>query len=117
MCDACFKNLIYKFDFQNKFDDFQTIITNKCITKKLEIIKREQTGGLAPFAPYEFYKCNSCAEILILSIAQDAWRGFFLTQGKGPEHIKKLKDKDKSKKIGWLIIVVLTLVTIWKLVT
>ena len=118
MCDDCFRNLIYKFDSQEKFDDFQTIVTNKCITKKLEIIKREQTDVLAPFDSYEFYKCNSCGEIWTLSVPQDAWRGFFLTQDKGLEYSKKLREKDKSRKIGcFIIIIVLTLVTIWKLVT
>lgn len=85
---------------------------------KLIIIKREGTDFFAPFDPYEFYKCNSCGEIWILSIPENARRGFFLTQDKGIEHTRELREKDKVKKIGCLvIIIVFVLVAIWKLVT
>jgi hypothetical protein len=118
MCDDCFVSLIYKFDSQKDFDDFQTILTNKCISKKLEIIKREETDYWAPFDPYEFYKCNSCGQIWILSIPDNARRGLFLTQDKGIEYTKKLKEKNKVRRIGCLvIIIVLILVTVWKLLT
>ena len=118
MCDDCFQNLIYKFDSQKEFEDFETIVTNKCINKKFEIIKREETDFWAPFDSYEFYKCSSCGQIWILSIPENAWRGFFLTQDKGREYTKQIKENDKIKKIGCLvIIVVLALVTIWNLVT
>jgi len=118
MCDDCFVNLIYKFDSQKEFDGFQTILTNKCISKKLEIIKREETDYWAPFDPYEFYKCSSCGQIWILSIPDNARKGFFLTQDKGIEYTKKLEEKDKVRRIGCLvIIIVLILVTVWKLVT
>jgi hypothetical protein len=118
MCDNCFQNLIYKFDSQKEFEDFETIIQNKCINKKLEIIKREETDFWAPFDSYEFYKCSSCGQIWILSIPESAWRGFFLTQDKGLEYTKQIKENDKIKRIGCLvIIIVLALVTIWDLVT
>lgn len=118
MCDGCFGNLIYKFDSQKEFDDFQTIISNKCINHNLEIIKREETDYWAPFDPYEFYKCNSCGQIWILSIPEDANRGFFLTQDKGIEYAKKLMEKNKTSRIGCLVIVIfLTLITIWKLIS
>jgi len=116
MCDNCFKELIYNFDSQQEFDNFQTILINKFIDKKLEIIKREETDYWAPFDPYEFYKCTSCGQIWILSIPDNARKGFFLTQDKGLEYSKKLREKDKVKRIGCLvIIIVLVLVTGWKL--
>lgn len=118
MCDDCFKDLIYKFDSQKEFEDFETIIQNKCITKRLEIIKREETDFWAPFDSYEFYKCNSCGQTWILSIPENAWRGFFLTQDKGIEYTKKIKKQDRVRKIGYLIIfAIVGLVTIWKLMT
>jgi hypothetical protein len=116
MCDDCFETLIYKFDSQQEFDDFQTILTNKFISKKLEIIKREETDFWAPFDPYEFYKCNSCGQIWILSIPENTRRGFFLTQDKGIKYTKKIKEKDKARRIGFLVIIaILAIVTIWKL--
>ena len=118
MCDDCFENLIYKFDSQKDFEDFETIVQNKCINKKLTIIKREVTDSFAIFDSYDFYKCNSCGEVWTLSIPDNAWRGFFLTQDKGIEYTKILKEKDKIRRIGCLvIIIVLILVTFWKLVT
>jgi hypothetical protein len=118
MCDECFKDLIYKFDSQKDFENFETIIQNKCLTKKLEIIKREETDLWAPFDSYEFYECNSCGQVWVLSIPENAWRGFFLTQDKGLEYTKQIKEKDKTKRIGCLIIIiVLALVTLWNLVT
>jgi len=118
MCDDCFKNLIYKFDSQKEFEDFETIVQNKCLSKKLTIFKREETDSLVPFDSYDFYKCNSCGEIWTLSIPDNAWRGFLLTRDKGIEYTKKLKEKDKVRRIGCLvIIIVLTLVTVWKLST
>lgn len=118
MCDDCFKDLIYKFDSQKEFEDFETIIQNKCITKRLEIIKRAETDFWAPFDSYKFYKCNSCGQTWILSIPENAWRGFFLTQDKGIEYTKKIKKQHTVRKIGCLtIIAIVGLVTIWKLMT
>jgi hypothetical protein len=96
MCDDCFQDLIYRFDSQKEYEGFGTIIQNKCINKKLEIIKREEWDYFAPFDPFEFYKCNSCGEIWVLSIAESAWRGFFLTRDKADKYVKELKEKDKK---------------------
>ncbi len=118
MCDDCSNHLTYKFDSQKEFEDFETIVQNKCINNKLTIIKREETDYFAPFDSYEFYKCNSCGQIWILSIPENAWRGFFLTQDKGLEYTKKIREKDKIRRIGCLVIIIaLTLVIIWNLVT
>src|SRR4051812_19582977 len=111
MCDDCFKNLYYKFDSQEEFQDFETIVQNKWINKKIEIITREKTDHSDIF-----YKCNSCGEIWALSIPENAWRGFFLPQQKGIEHIKKLNQKDSQRQFGCLVVViVIVLVVIFRL--
>ncbi len=117
MCDECLENLIYKFDSQKEFEAFEAIVQNKCINKKLEILKREEADFWAPFDSYELYKCNSCGEIWALSIPENAWRGFFLTRDKAFEYTKQIKERDKIKRIGCLVvIIVLALLTIWNLV-
>src|SRR4051812_22562777 len=106
MCNDCFNKLIYKFDSQKEFEDFEIILRNKCIAGKLAIIKMEEIDAYAAFDPYEYFKCNSCGEIWIHSFAKDAWRGFFLTQKEALKFTKDLKEKDKIRRIGCLVIIV-----------
>jgi hypothetical protein len=112
MCDDCFRNLIYKFDSQKQFEDFETVVQNKCISNKITIIRSEQIDSFA-----SFYKCNSCGQIWTISIPENAWRGFFLTEDKGIDYTKKLKEKDRVRGIGCLVVViVVTLVILLRLV-
>jgi hypothetical protein len=117
MCDDCFKNLFHSFESQKEFDEFEIALQNKCINKKLEIIKPEKTD-LTLFDSDSFYKCNSCGEIWSLSIPENAWRGFFLPQKEGIRHVKKLKQKDSDRQIGCLILIlILVLIIIFRLMT
>jgi hypothetical protein len=118
MCDNCSKDLKYRFDTQKEFEDFETIIQNKCIDKKLEIIKREETDYLAPFDSFEFYKCNSCGQIWTLSIPENAWRGFFLTENEAIKHWREIKRKDRIKGVvGLVILIILASTIIWNWLT
>jgi len=112
MCNDCFKDLKYKFETQKEFEDFETIIQNKCIDKKLEIIKREETDYFAPFDSFEFYKCNSCGQIWTLSIPENAWRGFFLTETESIRHSRELRKKDRVKGLFGLAIIFIVIATI-----
>jgi len=116
MCDSCFQNLIYKFESAKEFEDFETVIQNKCIVGQIDIIDRHNENYLlAGLEPYNFYKCRSCNEIWILAIPDNAWRGFFLPQDKAIQYRKEIKRKERKAQIGCVVIViVLTLIVIWK---
>lgn len=110
MCADCFTNLIYKFDSQPEFEEFDTVIQNKCITNNLTKIKREETNSLVSFDSYELYKCNTCSQIWMLSVPDYAWRGFFLTQDVGLEYLKKLRRDENSRSVGCVVLVVVLLI-------
>lgn len=116
MCDDCFKTSIYQFDSQKAYDDFKTTIQNKCINRKLVIIKREATDYFASIDPYEFYRCSSCGQVWVERIAEGPDRGFFLPEDKAIVQTKRLKEKDKLRRLGCLLLILaFGLWAIWKL--
>lgn len=119
MCENCFDRPIYKFETYKDFEDFESIVQNKCIAGKLEIIDRHNDNHpLAGLDPYLFYKCRICDTIWVLSIPENAWRGYFLTQDKAIEYENERKRKEKKGQIGCLIfLLTLTAIVIWLLLT
>ncbi len=113
MCNDCFNKLIHKFDSEKEFENFEIILRNKCIESKIVIVEVDHWAGVDP---YEYFKCNSCGETWVHSFAKDAWRGFFLTQKEAIKFTNELREKDKVRRIGCLvIIVILILVVIFQL--
>lgn len=109
MCEDCFDKEYYGFPSQAEFEKFEEVLDLKCGSKKILILesKNEQEGGLTDFRMY--YKCNSCNQNYVMSIPDNVWRGYFLTEQNAIEYHNKLKESDKKKKYGCLVILILVI--------
>jgi hypothetical protein len=107
MCEDCFDKEYYGFPSQVEFEKFEEILDQQCNSGKVQILEsqNEEESGLMDFRMY--YKCNTCDEKYAMSIPDNAWRGYFLTEQKAIEYHNKLKESDKKKKYGCLIILIL----------
>lgn len=109
MCEDCFKKEILKFDSQEDFDVFQRSIDIKINEKKLRTIRDENHKN------WDFkliYQCVFCNEEWILSIPDNAWRGYFLTKNNAIKRDKELESERKKGSIGCFIILSLILLII-----
>jgi len=107
MCEDCFDKEYYGFPSQIEFEKFEELLDRKSRTKKIEILKSgaEYESGLMDFRMY--HKCNTCDEKYVMSIPDNAWRGYFLTEQNAVEYHNKIKASDKKKTYGCLLILIL----------
>lgn len=117
MCDNCFQEYIYRFESQHDFEAFENRLQDKCRSNKLTIIDRHHTDYLSAFDSKLYYRCNACNELWVMSIPENAWRGYFLPEKVALEYTQQLRRKDKNKRVGCLIvltiIVVIVILNIW----
>ncbi|NHM01571.1 hypothetical protein [Flavobacterium difficile] len=107
MCRDCFDKQYYGFASLTEFEKFEEVLDLKCKSEKIKILesKNEFESGLIDFRMY--YKCNTCKEKFVVSIPDNAWRGYFLTEPNAIEYHEKIKTSDKKKKNGCVIIIIL----------
>ncbi|WP_126340423.1 hypothetical protein [Kaistella jeonii] len=67
--------------------------------------ENEGTKGLIDYRLY--FKCNTCNENYVLSIPDNAWRGYFLTEQNAIFYHKNLRMSDTDKRNGCLIFILL----------
>lgn len=70
--------------------------------------KNEIEGGLIDFRMY--FQCNTCKENFVMSIPENAWRGYFLTEQNAIQYHEKINISDKKKKNGCLLILFLIII-------
>ena len=99
MCVKCFDKEIFRFESESNFREFEKKLEEK--SKFLELISSKH-NYLNDF--HYVYTCENCKTNWWLSIPENAWRGYFLTENKAKEHIEKLKKSDAKKKNGCLIL-------------
>ena len=99
MCNECFDKQYYGFPSQSEFEKFEGILDLKCKTGEIKILdsKSEVESGLLDFRMY--YQCITCKEKFVMSIPDNAWRGYFLTEQNAIEYHEKIKTSDKKKKM------------------
>ena len=92
----------YGFPSQSKFENFERILDLKCKTGKIKILdsKSEVESGLIDFRMY--YQCITCKEKFVMSIPDNAWRGYFLTERNAIEYYEKIKHQTTRKKMASL---------------
>ncbi|PDS21725.1 hypothetical protein [Flavobacterium branchiophilum] len=107
MCIDCFDKQYYGFASQREFEKFEEVLNLKCKSKKIKILesKNEVESGLIDFRMY--FKCDSCKIKFVMSIPDNAWRGYFLTEPNAIEYHEKIKTLDKKKKNGFIIMLIL----------
>jgi hypothetical protein len=114
MCEDCFQELIYKFPTYQDFDGFENVVQTKCNEGKLIILDKCQNDYLAAFDSNVYYECSTCKEIWVLSIPDNAWRGYFLPEAKAIEYKREIKRFDKKRSIGcFLILTIIIIAVIW----
>jgi hypothetical protein len=100
MCEKCFDKEIFRFESQSDFNDFEKTLEQK--SKYLELINSKHEY----LDDYHYtYTCRNCNKNWWLSIPENAWRGYFLTEKKAEDHIKNIRSSDKKKKNGCLILI------------
>lgn len=102
MCEKCFDKEIFRFENESVFIEFEKDLNQKAKFLKLTNSKHEYLNDF-----HYNYTCENCNENWWLSIPENAWRGYFLTEKNAQKHIKDLKDSDKRKRNGCLIILVI----------
>jgi len=112
MCETCFDEDIFQFETQNDFENFERIIQEKCTNRQIEIL--DEYDSLEVFSTRLYYKCHNCKETWVMSIPENAWRGYFLTEPKAIKYEQQLKADDKVISIkGCFIIVGIILIVLW----
>ena len=103
MCPSCFEKDIDKFKTQLDFEEFETIIDSKVNDELIKILedKKFWTNN---------YVCNTCNEHWILSVPDNAWRGYFLPKEKAISYESRI-DKSRSG-LGCLIVMAVIVVII-----
>jgi hypothetical protein len=56
MCEDCFENDVYKFESQNDFEKFESLLDKKCNNQKIEIIDKQEENQLSIFDWRLYYK-------------------------------------------------------------
>lgn len=110
MCKDCFEEQYYSFPSQTEFEKFEEVLDLKCRLGKIKILesKNEVENELIDFRMY--YKCETCEEKFIMSIPDNAWRGYFLTELNAIEYHQKIKESYKKRQKVCLFIFVLIIV-------
>jgi outer membrane protein assembly factor BamE (lipoprotein component of BamABCDE complex) len=112
MCENCFDKEIPRFESQSEFIAFEKILDQKL---KFLINTNSSHEYLKDY--HYCYKCLGCNQSWWLSIPDNAWRGYFLTEKKAQTYIENLRESDKKRKNGCLItlgiILVILIITIF----
>ena len=106
MCPDCFIKEISKF---NSFSDFKAFEAK--FEQKLQIGKLLYNEGLndQDFSLFDskiYYTCVTCSEDWILSIPDNAWRGYFLRYQSAVDYHNQLKDDNKQRSIGCISLII-----------
>ena len=101
MCEKCFEKGYKKFSSQTDFQNFEKVLDLKCQNKILEI--NTQSNELTDFRMY--YQCTNCNEKWVMSIPDNAWRGYFLTEQDALDYHLLLERENKYGCTTFTIIV------------
>ena len=103
MCEKCFEKEYKKFSSQTDFENFEKILDLKCQNKILEI--NTQSNEFEDFRMY--YQCTYCNEKWVMSIPDNAWRGYFLTEKNAKKYLLSLNKENKNGCYAFLAIIIL----------
>lgn len=59
-----------------------------------------------------YFQCNSCNEKFVISIPNNAWRGYFLKEQSAIEYHEKIKQSDKNRKNVFLVIIIVLIIVL-----
>jgi len=103
MCEKCFEKEYKKFPSYTDFENFEKVLDKKC---KNNILKIDiQSNELIDFRMY--YQCTFCKEKWVMSIPENAWRGYFLTEKNALKYHLQLEKEKKERFINLIIIIIL----------
>ena len=92
MCEKCFIQESKNFPSHYDFENFEKILDLKCKNKIHEI--NTQPNKLEDFKIY--YQCTHCNKKWIMSIPDNAWRGYFLTEKNAQKYLLSLVKENKN---------------------
>ena len=105
MCGDCFDKQHYGFPSYTEYEEFEEILDLKTRSKKIQILEGEIENSFMDYRMY--FQCNTCEEIFVLSIPDNAQRGYFLTQEDALKYQDQLYSSDNNKKWGCLVIILI----------
>ena len=100
----CFDKQYYGFPSYSEYEEFEEILDLKTRSKKIQILEGEIENSFMDYRMY--FQCNTCEEIFVLSIPDNAQRGYFLTQEDALKY-QPLYSSDNNKKWGCLVIILI----------
>lgn len=93
MCPDCFPAGIYGFPSWWEYEAFTQLLLRKPLTLL--------PAGEGPLVePVERFACPTCREIWVLSEPGGAWRGYFLPEPAAAAYTRRLRIRDKARRIG-----------------
>ena len=118
MCEECFQAEISRFESQAEFEEFEYKLQKKYDRGKIEVINIHDKNELSIFDSRLYYRCTSCNENWIISIPDNAWRGYFLTSFNALKYHEQLRKDERRRSIGcWIFIAVVLIAIIWSIAT
>ncbi|MBD1365271.1 hypothetical protein IDJ77_15755 [Mucilaginibacter sp. ZT4R22] len=107
MCDNCFTTEIYQFNTYLDFEEFEHLLHPKISHNHIIA---------SPILPlrhsHEAYKCSICHEQWVLSVPENAWRGYFLPLEKAAMFEADIEKQDKESSRSCIIILVIIILFI-----
>jgi hypothetical protein len=99
MCENCFSE-VDKFPSYVEEREFHTQLIQKLDLGKVELVRRsvEYKGDF-----HDIYKCLNCKTVWWISLAENAWRGYCLTESHAKQFIENYKKSGQDKRYGCLV--------------
>lgn len=106
MCSYCFNKEYKGFPSHDDFERFEKDLDLKLRENKVEIYVPTGEGVI----DYELnYICKICNEKFVMSVPDNAWRGYFLKEENALKYLDDLKQSDRKTRNGCLVMLLVIL--------
>ena len=103
MCEKCSILKRTSFDSYQAFQNFEGVLDEKVNKKLLTVHENPSESNFFNTA----YRCVNCSEIWWLSVPNNSWHGYFVSVHEAKDYLKKIKNRDRRKALGCVILVAL----------
>ena len=92
-------------------------LQKKCDNEAIKIMDTHSENELSVFDSRLYYQCSSCNEKWIMSIPDNAWRGYFLINSNALKYHDELMKDERKRSIGcWAIIAIVLALILWSII-
>ncbi len=112
MCKYCFNEEIERFESQIDFVKFELILQKRYSENIIKSVDKINDDHSDFFINYPTYTCCYCGENWVLSVPDNAWRGYFLTLSNAIDLNEFNKIQDKKRRNGCIVVLALLFVVL-----